>query len=159
MYVSTSRASWFVDCLIINYLNPPLNELSSLFRSNSPSWVVGYIKQWCVFADIFFRYNILHMMFCKNGDLLIKQCRLLSFDRNFFQFEFSVTWSCASLTRSTASSDWKFLRFVNVWPSFFFEFYSYGTYVFQNIDFGVVMNRVNTFTLYEFGHTSIFHSP
>ena len=33
------------------------------------------------------------------------------FNRQIIQLEFSPTWSCVSLTRSTTSSDWKLLRF------------------------------------------------
>ena len=33
------------------------------------------------------------------------------FNRQIIQSEFSPTWSCVSLTRSTASSEWKLFRF------------------------------------------------
>ena len=33
------------------------------------------------------------------------------FHRQIIQFEFSHTWSCVSLTRSTTSSEWKLFRF------------------------------------------------
>ena len=33
------------------------------------------------------------------------------FDRQIIQFEFSLTWSCVSLTQSTTSSEWKLFRF------------------------------------------------
>ena len=36
---------------------------------------------------------------------------LLPFNRQIIQSEFSPTWSCVSLTRSTTSSDWKLFRF------------------------------------------------
>ena len=32
-------------------------------------------------------------------------------NRQIIQFEFSPTWSCVSLTRSTSSSEWKLFRF------------------------------------------------
>ena len=33
------------------------------------------------------------------------------FNRQIIQFEFSPTWSCVSLTRSTTSSEWKLFKF------------------------------------------------
>ena len=39
---------------------------------------------------------------------------LLPFNRQIIQSEFSPTWSCVSLTRSTTSSDWKLFRFDNM---------------------------------------------
>ena len=36
---------------------------------------------------------------------------VIVFNRKIIQFEFSTTWSCISLTRSTASSEWKLFKF------------------------------------------------
>ena len=36
---------------------------------------------------------------------------ITTFNRQVIQFEFSPTWSCVSLTRSTTSSEWKLFRF------------------------------------------------
>ena len=54
---------------------------------------------------------------CESMDLLIKgwiseSLEILEpFSRQIILLEFSPTWSCVSLTRSTTSSEWKLFKF------------------------------------------------
>ena len=44
---------------------------------------------------------------------------LLPFNRQIIQMEFSLTWSCVSLTRSTTSIEWKLYRFDKMEVNYF----------------------------------------
>ena len=60
----------------------------------------------------------LHVIKKNEMDIAKKLIRLdlqaLTLNRQTIQFEFSPTWSCVSLTRSTASSEWKLFRFAKM---------------------------------------------
>ena len=45
---------------------------------------------------------------------IFQHCKGWPFSRQIIQLEFSPTWSCVSLTRSTTSSEWKLFRFDNI---------------------------------------------
>ena len=51
--------------------------------------------------------------------LSIYQRVVQPFNRQIIQSEFSLTWSCVSLTRSTTSSEWKLFRFDKMEVNFF----------------------------------------
>ena len=56
-------------------------------------------------------YTIIHYIDWKLWFTSIRVIfNILPFDRQIIQFEFSPTWSCVSLTRSTTSSEWKLFR-------------------------------------------------
>ena len=64
--------------------------------------IIMYIFFLCNMCILLFIYTVSNLLYC---------VFIQPFNRQIFQSEFSPTWCCVSLTRSTTSSEWKLFRF------------------------------------------------
>ena len=56
--------------------------------------------------------RVLEMLTIKHVIAMLTECE--PYNRQIIQFEFLLTWSCVSLTRSTTASE---LKFSQIWPN------------------------------------------
>ena len=88
---------WIISVYVILFYSMP-DIVVALCPNMLVIYILQTIRYWTCWIDI---HNI----------IISPKILLYLFNRQIIQFEFSPTWSCVSLTRSTTSSEWKLFRF------------------------------------------------
>ena len=113
--------SYLQDCLVRSYL-PVINIITAHKVEKAVVINEGIMSDSAInYLLLWYSYRILETSwsgFCTDKAFFNvwwiprwQGCHIKPFNRQIIQFEFSPTWSCVSLTRSTTSSEWKLFIF------------------------------------------------
>ena len=113
-------AVWVVQTFEIMFRSPKMisgKELVSFSEGYLSVTLYCSQKEW---GSICKRVDLPRLRAKYGKDVLLNvYTRYWPFNRQIIQLEFSPTWSCVSLTRSTTSSEWKLFRFDKMEVNYF----------------------------------------